>query len=175
LVCILLVPALVLAKEQKVTFSPTDTKLQSNPSVMCETPFYRVNLPKDWHYESQFKDSNTLNIKGTSPLSTEYRQITLSSFSLKGASELLAYGLFYDQFKEDTTMTNKSIYDYSYKGAMSIRYVGVRHIDGRDIIDDTYLIVLNNRVFTLQSLYSPEISLSQKTLQEEIMNTLKLK
>jgi hypothetical protein len=174
LVCILLVPALVLAKEQKVTFSPTDTKLQSSPAVICETPFYHINLPKDWHYESQFK-ADSLTIKGTSPLLGEQRQVVLSTFSLKGDSEIIAYGFFYDQFKEDTSLTNKRIHDYSYQGAMSIRYVGVRHTDGRDIVEDTYLVVRDNRVFTLQSFYPLKIEVSPKALEEEIMNSLKLK
>ncbi|MBU2703669.1 hypothetical protein Ga0466249_004817 [Sporomusaceae bacterium BoRhaA] len=63
-----LVPALAFAENPKPTFTPTDTTLQGKPAVICETPHYRITVPKVWTYQSMYSEyRNEITLYGFSP------------------------------------------------------------------------------------------------------------
>lgn len=163
-----LVPSLAFAENPKPTFLLTDTTLQGNPAVICETPHYRITVPKDWTYQSMYSEySKEITVYGSSP---EKNGFFIDTWQLKKNDDYNEYlKKFIVDFKNSPNNAEQQIDDLNpdCKRLFCFLIGESRYCAG-------YLIKKGNRVFMVVCRMGKD-NYKDLPLFDEMVKTLELK
>lgn len=169
LLVIFLIPVLAFAENPKPTFTPTDTTLQGNPAVICETPHYRITVPKDWTYQSLYDEySKEITEYGSSPESNGF---FINTWQLKKDEDYNKYlENFIVKFNNDPNNTEQQVDDLTPDCKRLFCF-----LNGESRYCAGYLINKDDRVFMVVCRMGEDNYEQDLLLFDEMVQTLEPK
>ena len=176
LLFVLLFPVLVFSEDSKVTFSPSDTQLQGQPAVICETSFYRIKLPQEWNYTPNYYKDTMIALTGFSP--DYHLNITVGLYT-KPLSKIESdefdknYNILIDEIKNTPQVTIKEIKNVLLPNTNCKRLI--IFVPSKSLYTVMYIINKENYPFSINFLSYPSEYESKLPLFDEIVSTLEFK